>query len=73
MLFRCKTMFFLETELAKVYYGLAKVQYRTKKGTALKRAVPFFIGDDRLFGLTGRRVSVAAYAHLGRDVCVPRS
>ena len=31
MLFRCKTMLFLETELSQVYYGLAKVQYRTKK------------------------------------------
>ena len=24
---------------------------------------------DRLLGLHGRRISVAAYAHLGRDVC----
>ena len=46
---------------------------RTKKGTALKRAVPFFIDDDRLFGLTGRRVSVGMCAYLGRDACVPRS
>ena len=31
------------------------------------------IVDDRLLVLTGRRISVAAYAHLGRDTCVPRS
>lgn len=31
MLFRCKTMLFLETELSQVYYGLAKVQYEQKK------------------------------------------
>ena len=28
---------------------------------------------DRLLGLSGRRISVAAYAHLGRDVCSSRS
>ena len=33
----------------------------------------FLIVDDRLLVLTGRRISVAAYAHLGRDTCVPRS
>ena len=27
---------------------------------------------DRLLGLPGRRISVAAYAHLGRDVCSSR-
>ena len=31
------------------------------------------IVDDRLLVLTGRRISVAAYAHLSRDTCVPRS
>ncbi len=31
MLFRCKTMLFLETELLQVYYGLAKVQYEQNK------------------------------------------
>ena len=35
--------------------------------------MPFFIDDDRLFGLTGRRVSVGMCAYLGRDACVPRS
>ena len=39
---------------------------RTKKGTASKRAVPFFIDDDRLFGLTCRRISVGMCAYLGR-------
>ena len=33
----------------------------------------FLIVDDRLLVLTGRRISVAANAHLGRDTCVPRS
>ena len=73
MIFRNKTMLFLETELLKVYYALAKVQYRTNKGTALKNCAFFLIVDDRLLVLTGRRISVAAYAYLGRDTCVPRS
>ena len=72
MLFRCKTMLFLETELAKVYYGLAKVQYEQKKHS-FEELCLFLIVDDRLLVLTGRRISVAAYAHLGRDTCVPRS
>ncbi len=59
-------MLFLETELLKVYYALAKVQYRMKKGTALKNCAFFLIVDDRLLVLTGRRISVAAYAYLGR-------
>ena len=58
MIFRCKTMLFLETELLQVYYALAKVQYRTKKGTALKNCAFFLIVDDRLLVLTGRRISV---------------
>lgn len=66
MLFRCKTMLFLETELSQVYYGLAKVQYRTKKRHSFEELCLFLIVDDRLSVLTGRRISVAAYAHLGR-------
>ena len=73
MLFRCKTLFFLETELAKVYYGLAKVQYQNKKRHSFEELCLFLIVDDRLLMLTGRRISVAAYAHLGRDTCAPRS
>ena len=52
---------------------LRKFSTRTKKGTALKNCAFFLIVDDRLLVLTGRRISVAAYAHLGRDTCVPRS
>ena len=65
LLFRCKTMFFLETELSKVYYGLAKVQYQNKKRHSFEELCLFLIVDDRLLVLTGRRISVAAYAHLG--------
>ena len=73
MLFRCKTMLFLETELLQVYYALAKVQYRTKKRHNFEELCLFLIVDDRLLVQTGRRISVAAYAYLGRDTCVPRS
>ena len=73
LLFRCKTLLFLETELSQVHNILAKVQYQNKKGTALKNCAFFLIVDDRLLVLTGRRISVASYAHLGRDTCVPRS
>ena len=73
MLFRCKTMLFLETELSQVYYGLAKVQYQNKKRHSFEELCLFLIVDDRLLVLTGRRISVASYAHLGRDTCVPRS
>ena len=66
-------MFLLETELLQVYYGLVKVQYQNKKRHSFEELCLFFIEDDRSLVLTGRRISVAAYAHLGRDTCVPRS
>ena len=44
-----------------------------KKRHSFEELCLFFIVDDRSLVLTGRRISVAAYAHLGRDTCVPRS
>ena len=52
---------------------LRKFSIEQKKSTALKNCAFFLIVDDRLLVLTGRRISVAAYAYLGRDTCVPRS
>ena len=44
-----------------------------KKRHSFEELCLFFIVDDRSLVLTGRRISVAAYAHLGRGTCVPRS
>ena len=72
MLFRCKTMLFLETELSQVHNILAKVQYEQKRHS-FEELCLFLIVDDRLLVLTGRRISVGVHAYLGRDTCVPWS
>ena len=72
LLFRCKTLLFLETELSQVHNILAKVQYEQKRHS-FEELCLFFIVDDRSLVLTGRRISVAAYAHFGRCVCSSRS